>query len=190
MTYYRGPFARYNRTLTPFDESAQVMAAESRLPWLAMRPIRKLRWLWRRFRSQPWGKRSLLLEAAFWIVAARLAILLVPFSRIARHMGGMRQPEPACAQFIAGQTSARDVSWAIGRVAPVLPFKVVCLPRALAAWQMLRRRGVAARLHFGIVRTNPNQRQAHAWLDSSGVEVCGYPEAFDCVEIGFFAGPV
>jgi transglutaminase superfamily protein len=150
--------------------------------------LRRIRWLWRRFRSQPWRKRVLLLEAAVWIVAARLAILIVPFPRIARRMGGMRLPEPPSEQFIPGQTSARDVSWAIERVAPVLPFQVVCLPRALAAWQMLQRRGVPARLHFGVVRTNPNQRQAHAWLDSCGVEVCGYPEAFDCVEIGFFAG--
>ena len=154
-----------------------------------MRRFKKLRWLWRRFRSQPWGKRALLLEAAFWITAARLAILFVPFSRIARHMGGMREPAPASELLAAGQTSARDVSWAIERVAAVLPFNVVCLPRALAGWQMLRRRAVPARLHFGIVRANPIQKQAHAWLDSCGVEVCGYPEAFDCVEIGFFAGP-
>lgn len=152
-----------------------------------MRSIKKLRWLWRRFRSQPWGKRALLLETAYWIVAARLAVLVVPFSRIARHMGGMREPEPGSEQSLAGQAPAREVSWAIERVAPVLPFKVVCLPRALAAWQLLRRRGVPARLHFGIVMTNPNQKQAHAWLDSCGVEVCGYPEALDCVEIGYFA---
>ena len=154
-----------------------------------MRPIRRIRWLWRRFRSQPCERRALLLEAAFWLVAARLAIWLVPFSRIARHMGGMRQPEPPSEQFLAGQTSARDVSWAIERAAPVLPFNVVCLPRALAAWQMLRHRSVPARLHFGIVRSNPNLKQAHAWLDSCGIEVSGYPEAFDCVEIGFFTTP-
>jgi len=146
--------------------------------------------LWRRFRSQPCERRALLLEAAFWLVAARLAIWLVPFSRIARHMGGMRQPEPASEHSIARQAPAHDVSWAIERVAPALPLKMVCLPRALAAWQMLRRRGAPARLHFGIVRTNPIQKQAHAWLDSCGVEVCGYPEAFDCVEIGYFAGSV
>jgi len=151
---------------------------------------KRLLWLWRRFTSQPSGKRALLLEAAFWLTAARLAVAFVPFPRISRFLGGMRSPEPGLREYAHSPAPAREIGWAIERVAAVLPFPVVCLPRGLAAWQMLHRRGVPARLHFGVPRAGRKEGiQAHAWLDSCGVEVCGYPEAMECVEIGFFGWP-
>jgi hypothetical protein len=136
----------------------------------------------------PRGRRRLLLEAIFWLAAARLAILLVPFPRIARYLGKMHPPAPQPVGWQAGRATATRVSWAIERAACLLPFKVVCLPRALAAWQMLHRRRIAGRLHFGGSRDAANAAlRTHAWLDACGVEVTGYPEARQCVEIGFFA---
>ena len=134
------------------------------------------------------SRRLLLLEAAFWLAVARLAVLLVPFPRIARYLGELRPPATGQAGPSQGQAMPREVSWAIDRSARVLPFAVVCLPRALAGSQMLHRRRIAGQLHFGASRDASSATlRTHAWLDACGVEVTGYPEAHRCVEVGYFA---
>jgi hypothetical protein len=74
----------------------------------------------------------------------------------------------------------------VGRVAGVSPVSLVCLPRALAAGWMLRRRGVSGRLHFGARRDEHGVISTHAWCEVSGQEVTGYPEADQCVPLGYF----
>jgi hypothetical protein len=129
-----------------------------------------------------------LLEAVFWLTAARLAIWLVPFPRIGRYLGKMYPPEKELGDVQTGAAAASGVGWAIDRAACLLPFQVVCLPRALAGWQMLQRRRIAGRLHFGASRDPATAAlRTHAWLDACGVEVTGYPEAHNCAEITFFA---
>jgi hypothetical protein len=130
----------------------------------------------------------LLLEAAFWLVVARLAVLLLPFPRIARYLGELRAPADAATESNEHQAAAKEIAWAIDRASLIFPYRVVCLPRALAGWQMLHRRRIAGHLHFGASRDMTNAvLRTHAWLDASGVEVTGYPEAHDCVEIGYLA---
>jgi hypothetical protein len=144
--------------------------------------------LLRRFLDLPHSRRLLLLEAAFWLATARLAILLVPFPQIARHLGNLRSPSKNAGESQEEQAMAKGVSWAIERSARLLPFRLVCLPRALAGWQMLHRRQIAGHLHFGASRDPACAAlRTHAWLDACGVEVTGYPEAHRCVEIGYFA---
>lgn len=152
-----------------------------------MRPSRRL---FLRIARLPPDKLILLLEAAFWLCVARLAILLIPFPRIGRYIGKLQQPTLAIPD-PAGDNAAiaRTVASAVRACAINAPIEMVCLPQALAAWQMLHLRRVASRLHFGlpIVRQPGDGRQMHAWLSSSGVEVTGYPVARDCVEVGFFS---
>ena len=62
---------------------------------------------------------------------------------------------------------------AVERVAAVLPWRPVCLPRALAVASMLRRRGVECRAHLGVTSTAPPE--AHAWVTVGGVVVQGAP---------------
>lgn len=140
------------------------------------------------FHSLSWRQRSLLLEAAFWLVMAKFALALVRFPLIARYIGRLHAPADRWDNSSNDRTVAREISWAIDRSARLLPVRLVCLPRALAAWQMLHVRGISSRVHCGVSR---DQKRAtlitHAWLDVCGVEVTGYPEAHHCVEIGFFA---
>ena len=72
------------------------------------------------------------------------------------------------------------------RSARYLPFKAVCLPQAMAARVMLKRRGVASVMHFGAARGQDKPLDAHAWLDAAGVEVTGYPVAINFTEIARF----
>jgi len=143
---------------------------------------------WRKFRGLSRRQRSLLLEAAFWLAVARLAVVFVCFPRIARHIGRLHAPADLRADSSQDGADAREISWAIDRSARLLPVRLVCLPQALAAWQMLHLRGIWSRVHFGASR-DPQRAPltTHAWVDACGMEVTGYPEAYHCVEIGFFA---
>lgn len=142
---------------------------------------------WHRFGNLPLLRQSLLLEAAIWLCIARLAILLLRFSSIARYLGRLRSPSDAIDS--AGEEAvSREISWAIHCASRVLPVRLVCLPQALAAWQMLHRRGIHGRIHFGASRDlTEGALQTHAWLEAGGIEITGYPEAYHCVEIGFFS---
>ena len=142
---------------------------------------------WRKFRSLSRRRRFLLLEAAFWLVVARLAVVFVYFPRIARRIGRLHAPADLQADLSQERAVAREISWAIDRSARLLPVRLVCLPQALAAWQMLRLRGIWSRVHFGATRPEGSTLITHAWVDACGIEVTGYPEAHHCVEIGFFA---
>jgi hypothetical protein len=144
--------------------------------------------LWPRFRLLPPNRRVLLMEAAFWLAVARLAILLLPFPRIARHLGEFRSPSVAASESLDRKVIAEEIAWAIHHSALLFPVRLVCLPRALAGWRMLQRRGIHARLHFGAsCDPSDNTLHTHAWLDACGAEVTGYPEAHNCIEIGYYA---
>lgn len=153
-----------------------------------------IRQLWHRYRRLPRSRRVMIYEASCWLLLARLIVLLVPFPWIARRIGHLHPPEtvsPDAARdsgtAVDNEGAARSISWAIDRAAQVLPLRLRCLPRALAAWQMLRNRGIHARLHFGASReADGDSISSHAWVDAWGVEVTGYPEAHNCVEMGFF----
>lgn len=143
---------------------------------------------WRKFRRLSWRRCSLLLEAAFWLVMAKFALLLVRFPLIARYLGRLHAPMDRWDNSSKDRMVAREISWAIDRSARLLPVRLVCLPRALTAWQMLHVRGISSRIHCGASRDPEGTTLiTHVWVDVGGVEVTGYPVAHHCVEIGFFA---
>jgi hypothetical protein len=129
-------------------------------------------------------------EAVLWLLAARLALVVVPFPKLAQRLGRFVSPDEA-RHLGTGSTAletqaAADIGWAVTRAARYVPFKAVCLPQAMAAQAMLRRRGVASVMHFGAARGDATLLDAHAWLDAAGVEVTGYPVASRFAEIACF----
>jgi len=157
-----------------------------------MPPFATLPRRWRSFRQAGWRRRGLMAEAACWLLAARLALVFVPFPKLATRLGafvGPADPRVAQAAAAAGPDAAqlaRDVSWAVTRGALYVPFRAVCLPQAMAARIMLKRRGVASVLHFGAAKGRDKPIDAHAWLDAAGVKVTGYPIARQFAEIACF----
>ena len=155
----------------------------------------RLRWIRRRLRR--FGqidnrRRALLVEAVTCLLAARLALIFIPFPRLARRLGAFAPPaDPRVAQAGAGTAAdqarlAEDIGWAVTRAARYVLFKAVCLPQAMAAQAMLRRRGVKSVMHFGVAKGTGKPLDAHAWLDAAGVEVTGYPVAKSFAEIACF----
>lgn len=126
------------------------------------------------------------------LIAARVRIAALPFRKIAPGLGEFVPPtDPriasARAPAVADQARvAAQVGWAVTRAARHVPFKAVCLPQAMAAHAMLKRRGIASAVHFGARRSAEKPIDAHAWLDAAGVEVTGYPVDPGMTEIGCF----
>jgi hypothetical protein len=157
-----------------------------------MRPLRRVSRKLRRFGQIGARRRALVVEAALWLLAARIALIAIPFPRLARRLGAFVPPTDERVTRVAAGCSAEDaelaaeIGWATVRAARHVPFKAVCLPQAMAARIMLRRRGVASVLHFGAAKGTDKPIDAHAWLDAAGVEVTGYPVAAQFSEIACF----
>lgn len=76
---------------------------------------------------------------------------------------------PPAAELTAGQwPKAQATARMVEVAARHNPFRLLCLPRSLALWWLLRRQGIGADLRIGVT---PNERglEAHAWVEYKGV---------------------
>lgn len=131
-------------------------------------------------------ERKLLLEAMLLLALARLVILIMPFRRLAPCLGVhmAATPElPVLRQAELVRRIGRAVENA-ARHAP--PRQARCLPQALAAKFMLRRRGLASTLYLGISKKD-NNLKAHAWLRVGDTIVTGRSEMRHYTIISTFA---
>ncbi|TFI57220.1 lasso peptide biosynthesis B2 protein [Sphingomonas parva] len=129
-------------------------------------------------RRQPIGWRGLLLlgEAVVAVALASLSVRLLPFRRVVAD----RAPRPVRA---AATIDLRRLRWAVDAAARRVPWRAVCFQRAVALRAMLRRRGIASVLHYGIAHEGPDRLKAHVWLSVAGQVVIGGEAAarFACV---------
>jgi len=112
-------------------------------------------------RPADWG---LAFEALSLLTSFRLALAWFPASTI---LGRLTRGAGAEAAYNAtGQQMrmVRRVQWAVSAAARHSPVEFVCFPQALAGYWMLRRRGVAATLVYGVARSQTAELQAHTWL--------------------------
>jgi hypothetical protein len=132
-----------------------------------MNPCRQ--WLRRTSRE-----RHLFLEALPCLVWAKILVHTLPFDRLARRLGTLQTETPRT--IIAEERAlAVAVSWAVQAVARHVPLGFVCLPQAIAAQWMLRRRGVSTTLYFGVdfQQEKKIRIRAHAWLRAGDKIVTG-----------------
>ena len=123
------------------------------------------------------------LEAVLLLLLARLLVKYVPMRRWRHRLSTVEEGGPP----FEGRRLARKVARVVRRVARHVPFRAVCLPQAMAAQWMLRRRGISSRLFFGARRrlrpatASPEERPAsgmdfHAWLTVGDACVLGGAE--------------
>ena len=134
----------------------------------------------RRFLSMPGTERSLLLEAAFFLALARLAILVIPFRRIVPWLERTPDSPDRNAVAIAAVRRAVDVA------ARNVPWNAVCLPQAMASKAMLARRGQGSALHIGAAMGDGGGLMAHAWLVAGGEIVIGEDESGNVTPLAKF----
>jgi Transglutaminase-like superfamily len=117
------------------------------------------------FLRLPAADRELALRAAWWLIAARIALWTLPFPRVqdlARRFGSSRRTE--------GIAPGR-LAWTVQTTARSIP-KASCLTQALAAQILLERAGERPELHFGVT-TDRGEFEAHAWLELHGRPIVG-----------------
>lgn len=115
-----------------------------------------------------WG---LLLEAALYLLLARLALRLVPFQFLTRFFARpARQPELAGNQRSETRSAVQRAIWL---VAPRLPGKIVCFPKAIAAQALLRRRRIGTVLYYGAKTVGGTRLQSHVWVQDGEHPVVG-----------------
>lgn len=121
----------------------------------------------------PGPERADLLEALALCTAASVLLKVVRFSRVAPRLGRHMAESPPHQPGATGSQVSR-VGWAIATAAKILPWKPMCLPQAVTAQWMLRRRAIPSTLYLG---TDPSQNyDAHAWVRVGGVIVTGGPQ--------------
>jgi hypothetical protein len=126
-----------------------------------------------RFFGLPAAERRRTCEAALLLLVVRIALALLPLPSALR-LFGVAQGTMSRGQ--VDQDQAALVGRAIARAARHVPFRAVCLQQAFAALLMLRRRGLAATVHFGVLREG-NELKAHAWSLCGEVPVTGVAAA-------------
>ena len=128
----------------------------------------KMRGTFGSFLRLPPAARWLALEAALLLALARTLVLYVPL----RHWRGRLDTSGGADRTLA-VANARAVGRVVRGVARRLPFDARCLPRAMAAQWMLRRRRIASQLRFGVRRRTDGTIDLHAWLLVNGECVVG-----------------
>ena len=118
------------------------------------------------------SERRLLAEAAAFLAVSRLLVILVPFRWLAPVLARKASPKPLENSPTAPATTGA-IARAVSRAARHVPWNAVCLPQAMAAKAMLRRRGIDAELHLGAGFDPAGKLIAHAWLVSDGSIVLG-----------------
>jgi hypothetical protein len=133
----------------------------------------------RKLAALPWPDRWLLFQVFALLGIARLALRVVPFRRLARHLGPL-QAETAADAPVDHLAQARRVALAIARVSPHTPWESNCFPQALTAKFWLRRRGIPTTLYLGVALNRPSMdhpalpdMEAHAWLRCGPLFVTG-----------------
>jgi hypothetical protein len=124
-----------------------------------MRRLRKLLALTR-------PERRLLVRAGLLLALIRLSLGRLPFTTLSRLVVG-RQPAGRAAS-PGDARLADDVIWAVTAISRRTPGWTTCLTQALTVQAMLARRGLASRLHVGVVRGAQGQLEGHAWVERDG----------------------
>lgn len=144
---------------------------------------------WQQFLRRSGRERLLFAEALAGLCWDKARVAWVPFRHIAPGLGA---PQRETARQISPEQRALavSVSWAVQAAARHSPIAFVCLPQALTAQRMLRRRGVAATLYLGVSpdRQNSATIAAHAWLRAGDKILTGEREAARHRPLAWFAG--
>jgi hypothetical protein len=113
-------------------------------------------------------------EASILLSLSSLCVRTIPFRHIdsflrARWKGG--------AQGNCNRTEdIKLIALSLARAANPLPWKSLCLSRSIAAFVMLRRRGIPAAMITGVKSVDDSSLFAHAWVQTAHGMIGGNSE--------------
>lgn len=127
-------------------------------------------------------RRIYLREAAIMLMLARLAVRILPSARLLRWAD---RPMKKICRFPGDDVAW--TAWAIEHAAKRQGAALQCLPRALAAHAMLRRRGIASRICLGVAR-HRDHLIAHAWIEVGSRKLVGGDDSERFTPLAAFGG--
>jgi hypothetical protein len=127
-------------------------------------------------------RRNYMCEAALVLAAAKLAVWMIPPARV---FAWASRPPRRVERFPGDEIGW--VAWAVETVGAKAWMKALCLPRALAAQAMLRRRGIASKVCLGVARDGSSM-EAHAWVEIGSRVIVGGAEAARFTRLAEFGG--
>jgi len=97
------------------------------------------------------------------LAVAWVLVFVVPFRKTAVWLGGVAAPAQERATDSLQVQRARFVARRVARLARHTPWRMTCLVQAIAGSLLLRRRGIATIIRFGVAHSEAGL-SAHAWL--------------------------
>ncbi len=123
-----------------------------------------------RFMALPWREKWLYLNTAFWLIAVKAGLYLLPFDRLRIWMARSTHPDENQQNI----NDMRKIVSAIERISQFLaPLRINCLPQALVGHRLLRQQGFDVQLRIGVLKNHGDQLTAHAWIEYEGRVVLG-----------------
>lgn len=109
------------------------------------------------------------LKSVFCLLWIKAGLSLLPFSTFRKFFHKLTSNQ-GIKEFSQDQI---DITvWAVDTAANLLPFELLCLPRALATKYLLRK-APSLTLEIG-VEINPAKKfEAHAWIEKNGTIIMG-----------------
>jgi hypothetical protein len=120
-------------------------------------------------------------EALALLVFFRACLAVVPVHKI---IGAMTRGSAGASEATEEELAvARRVRWAVEAVVRRSPVRFVCFPQTLAGYAMLRRRGVASTMVYGVKRSPESELISHTWLMLGERAVVGGDGAEEFAEV-------
>ncbi len=113
-----------------------------------------------------WARRDkkFFCEAGFLWLLSYLCVMALPFRHIENFLRAHCKECSRSSFDYADDVKLVDLS--LSRVTRLLPWKRLCLSRSIAAFIMLRRRGIPAVVVAGVKVSEDSLLVAHAWVDT------------------------
>ena len=108
-------------------------------------------------------ERNFLCEASILLLLSNICIKAIAFRHVDRFLRTHWNNRRASHN---DEQEIRLVQSSISRAANVLPWRSLCLSRSIAAFIMLRRRGIPAVMFTGVRVSDRSLLEAHAWVDT------------------------
>lgn len=113
-------------------------------------------------------QRKLLLEASLYLIVIRLVLVFIPFKYISLYLN-----KEITKYDISGEKLIPDIVWAINKATKFLPVRLVCFPRGIATYIIMRKCGLNAQLFYGVSHIPNENLEGHVWVMYKNTKVIG-----------------
>ncbi|NCS64714.1 MAG: hypothetical protein COS39_06420 [Hydrogenophilales bacterium CG03_land_8_20_14_0_80_62_28] len=145
---------------------------------------------WRAWRRLPAPVRALFVPTWCLLGGARLATLLLPFRRLAPHLGKHLGNTAFSPLLAPGQVArAAQIGQVVELAARYAPWRARCHEQAIVARVWLGGFKIPYVLYYGVGKGMDGTLQAHAWVCAGPVNVTGGDSWAEFTVVGAFFGP-